>query len=179
MATDRFPVWPTGVAVQTRTSPDGVEDSAFHFRAKNIGTLGNKNFEYIAAVFTFYHYLIIMGNLSFKYKFWIENPDGESIFGDGKYRLFKAIEETGSLKYAVAKLNLSYRKTWDKLREIEEKLGYPVLETTQGGPTGGGTSLTPEGKKLMRAFELLHSLCDKYICDMIRKVSTDFSESKP
>jgi molybdenum-dependent DNA-binding transcriptional regulator ModE len=50
----------------------------------------------------FYNYLINMGNLSFKYKFWIENPDGESIFGDGKYKLFKAIEETGSLKYAGA-----------------------------------------------------------------------------
>lgn len=118
-----------------------------------------------------------MNNLSFKYKFWIENPDGESIFGDGKYILFKAIEEAGSLKYAVAKLNLSYRKTWDKLREIEEKLGYPILETKQGGQTGGGTSLTPEGKKLMEAFELLHSLCDEHFCDMIRKVSSAFSES--
>ena len=108
-----------------------------------------------------------MNNISFKYKFWLENQDGESIFGDGKYKLFQAIEETGSLKHAVAKMNLSYRKTWDKLRDIEEKLGYPILETTQGGSAGGATVLTPEGKKLMEAFELLHSLCDKHFNRMI------------
>lgn len=112
-----------------------------------------------------------MDNLTFKYKFWIENQDGESIFGDGKYQLFKTIEETGSLKHAVEKMNLSYRKTWDKLREIEVKLGCPILETTQGGPSGGHTVLTEEGKNILKAFETLHRLCDPHFRHMIEKVS--------
>lgn len=112
-----------------------------------------------------------MNNLSFKYKFWIENREGESIFGDGKYKLFKAIEETGSLKHAVEKMNLSYRKTWDKLREIETKLGFPVIETTQGGSSGGQTTLTKEGKKILKAFEMMHNLCDPHFQEMVKKMS--------
>lgn len=112
-----------------------------------------------------------MANLLFHYKFWIENQHGESIFGDGKYNLFKTIEETGSLKHATARMNLSYRKTWDRIRSIEKKLGYPVIETTQGGPTGGNTVLTSEGKKLMKAFEDIHSRCDQFIRDRIKEVS--------
>lgn len=111
-----------------------------------------------------------MKDLSFKYKFWIENRDGESIFGDGKYQLFKAIEETGSLKHAVEKMKLSYRKTWGKLRAIEKKLGCPVIETTQGGPSGGQTILTAEGKKILNAFEMMHSLCDPHFKEMIHKI---------
>ena len=112
-----------------------------------------------------------MSQLHFKYKFWIEDQDGVSILGDGKYRLLKAIEETGSLKYAVAKLNLSYRKTWDKLRNIERKLGYPILETQQGGPSGGTTTLTENARKLMEAFEKLHRECDPYFKETIQKIS--------
>lgn len=112
-----------------------------------------------------------MQDLSFKYKFWIENQDGESIFGDGKYKLFKAIEETGSLKHAVEKMNLSYRKTWGKLREIEKKLGCQVIETTQGGPSGGHTTLTKDGKKILKAFELIHKLCDPHFKEMVQKIT--------
>ena len=110
-----------------------------------------------------------MSQLHFKYKFWIEDQDGMSILGDGKYRLLKVIEETGSLKHAVAKLNLSYRKTWDKLRNIERKLGYPILETQQGGPSGGTTTLTENARKLMEAFEKLHRECDPYFKELSKR----------
>ncbi|HHV03007.1 MAG: LysR family transcriptional regulator [Bacteroidales bacterium] len=112
-----------------------------------------------------------MSPLLFKYKFWIEDQDGVSIFGDGKYKLLKTIEETGSFKHAVARLNLSYRKTWDKVRTIEERLGYPILETQQGGLSGGTTTLTPAGKQLMEIFERLHALCDPFFTKMTQNIS--------
>lgn len=49
-----------------------------------------------------------MSPLHFKHKFWIEDQDGVSILGDGKYKLLKTIQETGSFKHAVEKLDLSY-----------------------------------------------------------------------
>ena len=113
-----------------------------------------------------------MNPLHFKYKFWIEDQDGVSIFGDGKYRLLKTIQETGSFKHAVKKLDLSYRKTWDKVRAIENRLGYAILETQQGGPAGGTTTLTPEGIQLMEIFERLHDLCDPFFNEMTQKIST-------
>ncbi|MFA5302757.1 MAG: LysR family transcriptional regulator [Bacteroidales bacterium] len=114
-----------------------------------------------------------MNSLHFKYKFWIEDQDGVSIFGDGKYRLLKTIQETGSFKHAVEKLDLSYRKTWDKVRAIEERLGYPILDTKQGGPAGGTTTLTPEGIQLMEIFEKLHRLCDPFFAEMTQNIYTE------
>ncbi|NLA15465.1 MAG: LysR family transcriptional regulator [Bacteroidales bacterium] len=111
-----------------------------------------------------------MKQLVFKYKFWLEDQNGTSIFGDGKYRLLQAIEETGSFKYAVDKLKLSYRKTWDNLRKIEERLGYPIIETQQGGALGGATRITPKGKKLMEAFETLHAQCDPAFQEILKKL---------
>jgi molybdate transport system regulatory protein len=114
-----------------------------------------------------------MNRLHFKYKFWIEDQDGVSIFGDGKYKLLKTIQETGSFKHAVEKLDLSYRKTWDKVRTIEERLGYPILETKQGGPAGGTTTLTPEGIQLMETFEKLHDLCDPFFAEIAHNITTE------
>jgi molybdate transport repressor ModE-like protein len=99
-----------------------------------------------------------------KYKIWLETSDGKGILGDGKWILLKTIEETGSLKDAIEKLGLSYRKTWNNLQQIEKRFGCPILETTRGGTDGGGnTYLTEEGKKIVRAFDKFHSTFDKQI----------------
>lgn len=111
-----------------------------------------------------------MSQLHFKYKFWIEDQDGMSILGDGKYRLLKVIEETGSLKHAVAKLNLSYRKTWDKLRNIERKLGYPDGNAA-GRAFRRNYHVNRECKKAYGAFEKLHRECDPYFKETIQKIS--------
>ncbi|MBN1340780.1 MAG: LysR family transcriptional regulator [Bacteroidales bacterium] len=99
-------------------------------------------------------------NLEFRYKIWLETADGRNVFGDGKWELLKAIDEAGSLKGAIDKLGLSYRKTWDNLKKIEEVLGFPVLDATRGGAEGGKTELTPEGKLLVTAFAKIHSEAD-------------------
>lgn len=99
--------------------------------------------------------------LKFNYKIWLETEDGENILGDGKYKLLKAIEETGSLKAAIEKLGLTYRKTWDNLKRIEQKLGFPLINPTRGGLEGGCTTLTQEGKHIIAIFEKFHSEHDK------------------
>ncbi|HOE03797.1 MAG TPA: LysR family transcriptional regulator [Bacteroidales bacterium] len=95
-------------------------------------------------------------NLSFRYKIWLENSDGEGILGDGKYRLLKAVEETGSLKLAIEQLGLSYRKTWDNLERIEQQLGFDLLQRQRGGAAGGRSGLTDEGKRLLEIFEAFY-----------------------
>ena len=72
-------------------------------------------------------------NIRLNYKIWLETKDELGILGDGKWLLLKAISETGSLKLAMEKLNLSYRKTWNNLQQIEERLGFPILDTQRGG----------------------------------------------
>lgn len=109
-------------------------------------------------------------NLRFNYKIWLETETGENVFGEGKWQLLKAIEETGSLKSAMERLDLTYRKTWDNLRRIEQTLGFPVVESTRGGAEGGTSTLTPEGKILVRAFEKFQENYDKTIREAFREI---------
>jgi molybdate transport system regulatory protein len=95
------------------------------------------------------------------YKLWIENSEGKSLFGDGKWELLCAIEETGSLKSAIEKMNWTYRATWNKLKDIEKKLGFKIIERTRGGTGGGGhTFLTEEGKQFVELFSQIHKDSD-------------------
>ena len=76
-------------------------------------------------------------NIQLNYKFWFETTDNKGILGDGKWKLLKLIEQTGSLKLAIEQSGLTYRKTWNNLRKIEKLLGFPILETSRGGAEGG------------------------------------------
>ena len=110
-------------------------------------------------------------DLQLNYKIWLETKDGMGILGDGKWMLLKAISETGSLKQAMEKLNLSYRKTWNNLQQIEERLGFSIIETHRGGIDGGGkTCLTNEGEKIVRAFDNFHNQFDEFM----QKASLEF-----
>ena len=91
-----------------------------------------------------------------RFKLWLNTEEAEGVFGDGKWRLLKAIESTGSLKAASSKLGISYRKAWGDLRKAEEHLGVNLAERERGGDKGGRTNLTKEGKKWVRAYSEFH-----------------------
>ncbi len=102
-------------------------------------------------------------HLQLKYKFWIESYDQVSILGEGKWILLKAIRDTGSLKAAVDQMGYAYRQTWDNLKKIEEKLGFPLIEKSRGGVSGGQTVLTEKGVALVNFFERLYNQVDPVI----------------
>ncbi|RME45558.1 MAG: LysR family transcriptional regulator [Chloroflexi bacterium] len=83
--------------------------------------------------------------------FWIEQ-DGEVVLSSWRVDLLQAIAETGSITAGAEKMNVPYRVAWQKIREIEERLGTPVLETHTGGPGGGGARLTPAGERYVQQF---------------------------
>lgn len=85
------------------------------------------------------------------YKVWLDN-DGKA-FGEGPYELLKHIEKTGSLHQAAIQMGMSYRKAWLTIRASEKRLGFPLLERTVGGLSGGGSQLTPPGRRFMTKYE--------------------------
>jgi len=96
------------------------------------------------------------GKLVLKYKFWIETESGTNILGEGKWKLLMAIRETGSLKAAIEKMGYTYRQTWQNLKNIEERLGFKLIEKHRGGEKGGETRLTPKGEQLVQFFDKLY-----------------------
>lgn len=94
--------------------------------------------------------------LKLNYKIWVETDSHVSILGEGKWKLLKAIKETGSLKAAVESIGLTYRQTWTKLKNIEKKLGFPIIDKTRGGAEGGQTTLTTQGEKIVEFFDKVY-----------------------
>ncbi len=102
-------------------------------------------------------------NIRFNYKIWLSTNDDQGILGDGKWQILKAIEKHGSLTAATRALGITYRRTWGDLKKIEEMLGFAVLEKERGGKAGGKSSLTPEGRILVEAFDEFHEKVDVLI----------------
>ena len=100
-------------------------------------------------------------NMQPEYKIWFSSPDGVGILGDGKWKILKKIEECGSLVGACEQLGITYRRTWNDLRKIEKMLGFNLLETIRGGQEGGSTKLSPEGRRLVKSFDVFHRRMDK------------------
>ncbi len=125
-------------------------------------------FSFLQTELTKYSYIALqknttVNNLSLKYKIWLETNDNKGILGEGKFELLKTISETGSLKAAMKKHKLSYRKTWDNLNRIEDILGFKIIERQRGGKTGGKTVLTPKGQAIVTAFENFYQKYDSFI----------------
>lgn len=95
-----------------------------------------------------------MSELTVRSKVWLE-VDGEPFLGDGRYRLLRAVERSGSISAAARDLGISYRKAWAQLSTMEAHAPFPLLERRTGGKAGGATLLTDETLRLLKAFGTL------------------------
>lgn len=100
------------------------------------------------------------GRLTIRSKIWIADEDGGVVFGAGRLRILRAVEEQGSIHLAAKTLNMSYRAVWGKIKATEERLGRPLLTRKVGGTKGGGSELTPLGKALVERFRHLQTLTE-------------------
>lgn len=63
------------------------------------------------------------------------------------------IDETGSVRAAGQRMQLSYSSCWNRIRTLESQLKFPLIERTQGGAGGGQSRLTPRGRLLLERFD--------------------------
>lgn len=77
-----------------------------------------------------------------KFNLWLE-AEGQVALSSWRLALLKAILETGSINAAAEQMNIQYRTAWQKVHEMEERLGAKLLDTQIGGQHGGGAKLTP------------------------------------
>jgi molybdate transport system regulatory protein len=81
----------------------------------------------------------------------------DAAIGPGKARLLELIDETGSIRKAAAAMDMSYRRAWLLLREIEVMMKTPVAAAQTGGERGGGTTLTPSGRALVACYRAIET----------------------
>lgn len=89
--------------------------------------------------------------LTIRSKCWVES-DGKLVLSDWRVDLLAAVDELGSLAAAAERFDVAYRVAWGKIKEIEARLGYRLLEGRSGGVGGGGAHLTPAGRELITRY---------------------------
>lgn len=78
----------------------------------------------------------------------------EKVFFDNKTAmLLRLVDETGSVRAACARMQISYSNGWNIIRTLESQVSYPLIECIQGGAKGGQSMLTEKGKMLVDIFE--------------------------
>ena len=95
-----------------------------------------------------------MNDFSVRSKVWLEHK-GQPFLGDGRYRLLRAVEQSGSINAAARELGISYRKAWSQLQAMEASAPFPLLQRRIGGKDGGATLLTAAALELLRGFRQL------------------------
>ena len=79
--------------------------------------------------------------------------DDEKCFGPGIATLMERVEVHHSLRAAALSMGMAYSKAWRIIRTAEEVFGCPLLRSTTGGKNGGGAVLTPQGKRILTAYQ--------------------------
>ena len=74
------------------------------------------------------------------------------MIGPGKAELLERIGETGSISAAGRAMGMSYKRAWLLVETLNAMCAQPVVESSRGGPSGGGARLTPTGAALLDAY---------------------------
>ena len=86
-------------------------------------------------------------------KFRLRITSGEAIaVGPGKIALLEAIAETGSITAAAKSLEMSYRRAWMLLDDLNRSLKKPAVDSAKGGQHGGGSEITDVGRQVIELY---------------------------
>lgn len=86
----------------------------------------------------------------------IDLETGDRI-GPGKIALLEAIRSAGSISAAARALDMSYRRAWLLVEEINRALRQPAVAAETGGRRGGGALVTPTGEQLIGLYRTIES----------------------
>ncbi len=75
-----------------------------------------------------------------------------AFFDKQAQQLLSAIDETHSIRLACQRLGISYSKGWKWIGQIEGQLGFTVVDSKQGGKSGGVSVLTDRGRALVDSY---------------------------
>ena len=89
-------------------------------------------------------------------RLWLEiSFAGRGQIGPGKIRLLQAIAEHRSITAAARAAEMSYRRAWLLVDQMNKTFRAPVVRTHTGGNTRGGAQLTPLGQDIVARYQEL------------------------
>ncbi len=81
--------------------------------------------------------------------------DDEGRLGPGKVALLEQIAQDGSISAAGRSMNISYKRAWELVADINRTFDEPLVSAQTGGRAGGGAVLTARGQELVRHYRAI------------------------
>ena len=66
--------------------------------------------------------------------------------------LLARVQATGSILKAARRMGMSYMRAWTLLKTMNRCFKEPLVSTVRGGSKGGGSELTPTGKRVLALY---------------------------
>jgi molybdate transport system regulatory protein len=101
-------------------------------------------------------------NIGLTGNLWLNRAENKFLGGD-RINLLEKIDELGSITKAAKAVGISYKTAWDTINMINNLAEKPLVDRLTGGKGGGGTSLTAEGKKVIKQFKTIQEEHRKFL----------------
>ena len=90
-------------------------------------------------------------------RLFIRCIEGEIKLGPGKIMLLELIDTHGSISEAARAMEMSYRRAWLLVAELNQSFRQPVTTAKTGGKGGGNAVLTAFGHELIRLYRKIET----------------------
>ncbi|MDD3342926.1 MAG: winged helix-turn-helix domain-containing protein [Sulfurospirillaceae bacterium] len=105
-----------------------------------------------------------------KTKTWIENAEGELLFGKGKTEILELIESEGSIARASERIGMNYKKAWTHIKILQKNINDTMVQTRQGGGEDAGTTLTPVALEFIENYRKLQADIENYANERFKEL---------
>lgn len=89
--------------------------------------------------------------------------DREGRLGPGKVLLLERIAAHGSISAAGRSMEMSYRRAWELVAELNRNFASPLVASRMGGRQGGGAELTELGHELVRRYRAIETEAERAV----------------
>jgi molybdate transport system regulatory protein len=104
--------------------------------------------------------------------------DTEGRIGPGKIQLLENIHACGSISAAGRAMDMSYKRAWDLVDEINRICRQAAVERQTGGKNGGGAVLTPFGISLVARYRKIERDAASAVRKELQALRTDIGRAK-
>ena len=100
----------------------------------------------------------------------MELPNGSRL-GPGKVALLESIGQRRSIAAAARDHDMSYRRAWLLVDDLNRAFTEPVVETFPGRSQGAGAALTTFGERLVALFRAAERRCAKAAAPSFKEIA--------
>ncbi len=99
--------------------------------------------------------------------------------GPGKADLLDAIARTGSISAAARAMDMSYRRAWLLVSEMNGAFCEPLVAAGAGGRRGGGAEVTAMGREALARYRAMESRAQHFLAPDVEVFSKLLRKKDP